>query len=130
MNRNLKTGDTVIYFFSDDERHLNNRAIIAPAIVLSRPWQPGGPTLQLKVLADGPENPWASSCQKATDLERAVKGQCWTTIEECEAWGVDLTNYYQDLDKLIADNKAAEATKTAPAEEKEAESTEESKENA
>lgn len=127
MNRNLKTGDTVIYFFSDAYRHLNNRAIIAPAIVLSRPWSPGGYSLQLKVLADGAENPWASSCQKAPDLETALKGECWTTIEEAEAWGIDLTSYYQDLDKLLADQKAA---KEAKAEENTAAEAEESKENA
>ncbi len=123
MNRNLRTGDTVIFFFQDSERAVNNLSTIAPATVVNRPWSKGGSTLQLKVHTDGPDGAWASSCPHADTLDAALKGYCWATIEECEAWGIDLEDNSQDLLLLSRRQKeTSETTQEAQKDEEKAES--------
>ena len=58
------TVGSIMLYFPDDERHLNNQSPLAPAVIVAV-WS--ATSVNLKVLNDGPDNSWRTSVQQGPD---------------------------------------------------------------
>lgn len=86
-------GTIVMFFHRDGE--LPNESKISPAIV-TRPWSQNS-ALNLTVIPDCNQPQIKSSALHADSLEYALNSgnECWATVEECEAWGLNLDDAYE-----------------------------------
>jgi hypothetical protein len=98
----MKAAQIVIYFLLSSEKSLNNQSQIVPAIV-NRVWSEQ--TLNLTLLPDGGLPLSRTSAHRATNADDAISGGKWATVEEVEAWGIDLSSGYaiDEYQKRLAD---------------------------
>lgn len=113
----LLTAMVLIYFFPKGEKSMNNSGQVAPAIILGRPWSTEA--LNLAVLADNGSEPVKvrSSVLKATSLADALNGNKWCSHQQAMEWGIDLSDGYQDIDKVLEVALQANANQQQAAEE-------------
>lgn len=112
----MKVGQSVVYFFPASEKDKNNYSQIAPALV-NRVWGQGGnpsDTLNLTVIPDNSPVQSRSSVLRATSLKQAAEGSRWASHEDCESWGLDLSQGYEDtkLEAALASAASPDQSQT------------------
>jgi hypothetical protein len=124
MKNTVISGLLIYFLFTEAEKGNNNQSRLAPAVIVGRPWSDH--CVNVLILCDGPASQTRSSVQRATSIEDFSNGNKWATKEQCEAWGIDLSDSYQDIQTLIPSTRdfgggvpettnAENGTKTEPA---------------
>lgn len=96
----MKLGQPLVFFFPKGNEYLNNSGVIAHAIC-TRPWPTstdGYGHQNIAVISDQSQSIVPkSSVHQATSFFDALYGESATygsvaTVEDCEDWGIDLSN--------------------------------------
>lgn len=99
MKNTIFSGLIIYFCFHEMEKGNNNQSKLAPAIIVGRPWSET--TVNILICADGPAAQTRSSVLRATSLADFANGNKWATKEQCEEWGIDLSDAYQDFEAQI-----------------------------
>lgn len=110
-------GTSIIFFFQEVDRSKYNFSKIAVATV-TRPWSGG--LVNCTIFPDNNAPYPETSVFHGSSLQDLQNGRCWIYAEECQMYGIDISNPHIEVQEIINALRFKEIVKDKPAEEPQA----------